>query len=94
MRSSTTTSETRQHDNHQPQSPSVTSTLGPEGLGVPSDGTWPKGETKIERNRERDADTDSRLAEAGWLSVRVWEHEDPAMAAGRVLSVVRGTSTT
>jgi EAL domain-containing protein (putative c-di-GMP-specific phosphodiesterase class I) len=31
-RSSTTTSETRQHDNHQPQSPSVTSTLGPEAL--------------------------------------------------------------
>ena len=32
-RSSTTTSETRQHDNHQPQRPSVTSTLGPEALG-------------------------------------------------------------
>ncbi len=32
IRSSTTTRETRQHDDHQPQSPSVTSTLGPEGL--------------------------------------------------------------
>ena len=31
-RSSTTTSETRQHDNHQPQRPSVTSTPGPEAL--------------------------------------------------------------
>ena len=31
-RSSTTTSETRQHDNHQPQWPSVTSTPGPEAL--------------------------------------------------------------
>ena len=34
-RSSTTTSRTRQHDNHQPQRPSVTSTLGPEALGDP-----------------------------------------------------------
>src|SRR6185437_1635804 len=35
-RSSTTTSETGQHDNnHQPQSPSVTSTRGPEALGRP-----------------------------------------------------------
>ena len=33
-RSSTTTSETRQHDHHQPQRPSVTSTPGPEALGV------------------------------------------------------------
>ena len=33
-RSSTTTRETRQHDNHQPQSPSVTSTPGPEALVI------------------------------------------------------------
>ena len=32
-RSSTITREARQHDNHQPQRPSVTSTRGPEGLG-------------------------------------------------------------
>jgi hypothetical protein len=33
IRSSTTTRETRQHDHHQPQRPSVTSTPGPEELG-------------------------------------------------------------
>jgi DNA mismatch endonuclease (patch repair protein) len=30
---------------------------------------------KIKRNAERDADTDRRLREAGWLPIRVWEHE-------------------
>jgi DNA mismatch endonuclease, patch repair protein len=30
---------------------------------------------KLEANRCRDADTDVRLAEAGWRVVRVWEHE-------------------
>lgn len=33
---------------------------------------WP---AKIERNRRRDVDTDQRLARAGWLVIRVWEHE-------------------
>ncbi|NUT97240.1 MAG: DNA mismatch endonuclease Vsr [Saccharothrix sp.] len=32
----------------------------------------------------RDRDTDARLAEAGWLVVRVWEHEDPHEAAERI----------
>lgn len=44
---------------------------------------------KVVTNRRRDRDTDSRLAEAGWLSVRVWEHEDPAEAAARIRNVVR-----
>jgi DNA mismatch endonuclease (patch repair protein) len=43
---------------------------------------------KVEGNRQRDRDTDRRLAEAGWLSVRIWEHEDPVEAARRVKSVV------
>src|SRR6266545_3167916 len=33
---------------------------------------------KINRNRERDAETDARLRDAGWAVIRVWEHEDPA----------------
>jgi DNA mismatch endonuclease (patch repair protein) len=45
---------------------------------------------KVTDNRRRDRDTDARLAEAGWRSVRVWEHEDPAAAARRVEDVVRG----
>lgn len=47
---------------------------------------WPE---KIARNRERDADTDARLSECGWMPVRVWEHEDPALAALRIAAVVR-----
>lgn len=43
---------------------------------------------KVEATRARDRDTDRRLADAGWVTVRVWEHEDPAEAAVRVRSVV------
>jgi DNA mismatch endonuclease, patch repair protein len=43
---------------------------------------------KVRRNRERDADTDRRLREAGWKVVRVWEHESPAEAARRVRQAV------
>ncbi|WP_224976855.1 very short patch repair endonuclease [[Mycobacterium] nativiensis] len=39
---------------------------------------------KVASNRARDRDTDLRLGDAGWLSVRVWEHEDPGEAAQRV----------
>ena len=35
-------------------------------------------------NTRRDRDTDRHLAEAGWTVVRVWEHEDPRVAAERV----------
>ncbi|WP_369853708.1 very short patch repair endonuclease [Angustibacter sp. Root456] len=44
---------------------------------------------KIEGNRRRDADTDARLAEAGWAVVRVWEHQDPVAGAQQVAAVVR-----
>ncbi len=61
--------------------------------GCPEHATWPKNNAgfwreKIEKNRARDGDTDARLAEAGWLSVRVWEHEDAAEAAERIASLV------
>ncbi|MFD7557181.1 MULTISPECIES: very short patch repair endonuclease [unclassified Streptomyces] len=63
--------------------------------GCPVHATWPKNNAefwraKIEGNRRRDVDTDARLAEAGWLAVRVWEHERADEAAVRVLSVVEG----
>jgi DNA mismatch endonuclease, patch repair protein len=63
--------------------------------GCPVHGTWPKlnaefWRDKIESNRRRDADTDARLAEAGWHVIRVWEHEDPLEAARRIEGVVRG----
>lgn len=44
---------------------------------------------KIERNKARDADTDRRLADAGWLSLRYWEHDDPVWVARDVATVVR-----
>jgi DNA mismatch endonuclease (patch repair protein) len=44
---------------------------------------------KIEGNQRRDRNTDERLASAGWLAVRVWEHEDPIKAAVRVQAVVK-----
>lgn len=47
---------------------------------------WPE---KIERNRRRDVDTDQRLTEAGWFSVRIWEHEDPEAAARTIEEIVR-----
>ncbi|MDA0632263.1 very short patch repair endonuclease [Nonomuraea sp. MCN248] len=45
---------------------------------------------KIRRNTLRDQDTDSKLVAAGWTSIRVWEHDDPAEAALRIADVVRG----
>ena len=43
---------------------------------------------KVQSNRARDRDTDRRLADAGWISLRVWEHEDPGEAAGRIRTAV------
>jgi DNA mismatch endonuclease (patch repair protein) len=42
----------------------------------------------------RDRDTDAQLASAGWLAVRVWEHEDPVEAARKIEQFVRGRTTT
>lgn len=39
---------------------------------------------KVEANQRRDRDTDSKLREAGWTPLRVWEHEDVAEAAHRI----------
>lgn len=44
---------------------------------------------KLDRNRERDRDTDRLLLAQGWLPVRVWEHEDMADAARGVAETVR-----
>jgi DNA mismatch endonuclease (patch repair protein) len=43
---------------------------------------------KLDRNVERDRETDALLEQAGWLSVRVWEHEDPPTAADRIVHFV------
>jgi DNA mismatch endonuclease, patch repair protein len=44
---------------------------------------------KLADNRRRDVDTNRRLRAAGWLVIRVWEHEAPAAAATRIARAVR-----
>ena len=65
--------------------------------GCPKHRTHPKRNAdfwreKIDRNRERDAETDRVLSENGWMTVRVWEHEDPGVAADRIEAAVRASS--
>ena len=52
-----------------------------------ANGDWWR--VKLEKNVERDRDTDRRLADAGWLVVRVWEHEAVIAAADRIEGLVR-----
>ncbi|GGK94384.1 hypothetical protein GCM10012284_30520 [Mangrovihabitans endophyticus] len=44
--------------------------------------------TKVATNRRRDAETNARLADAGWTVIRVWEHEPVDEAATRVKDAV------
>lgn len=39
---------------------------------------------KLQRNVDRDADTNNALHAAGWCVVRIWEHEDLECAVDRV----------
>ena len=62
--------------------------------GCPEHGTLPKTNSdywvpKLERNVERDRETDGLLRTAGWVSIRVWEHEDPQVASRRIVRTVR-----
>lgn len=56
-------------------------------------GTKPRTNTaywrqKIDGNVRRDQTVDVQLSNAGWLSVRIWEHEDPTEAAVRLRNIV------
>jgi DNA mismatch endonuclease (patch repair protein) len=60
----------------------------------PVHGTSPKANSdywlpKLERNVQRDRETDDLLRTSGWLSIRVWEHEDLESAAIHIADVVR-----
>lgn len=65
--------------------------------GCSEHGTWPKANAqfwraKILANMERDADTNVRLRDLGWVVIRVWEHEDPSVAATHIARQVRSRS--
>ncbi len=65
--------------------------------GCPAHGTRAKvnGDywlAKIQRNRDRDAETNRLLRAAGWVVLRAWEHELPHEVAARVVATVRGDS--
>jgi DNA mismatch endonuclease (patch repair protein) len=47
---------------------------------------------KLAMNRARDRRIDATLNAAGWLVVRVWEHEGVAEAADRVEAAVQSRS--
>lgn len=62
--------------------------------GCPLHGTKPKANAtawsdKLERNRERDAETVQRLEDLGWSVCVVWEHDDPTTKAHEVAELVR-----
>lgn len=61
--------------------------------GCPEHATWPKHNAefwrrKIEANRLRDADTNSRLLDLGWTVLRFWEHESPIKVTETVVQTV------
>ncbi|NEA55705.1 very short patch repair endonuclease [Streptomyces sp. SID13666] len=61
--------------------------------GCPEHATRPKSNAewwrqKLDRNMARDRDTTTHLTDAGWTVLRFWEHEDPAVVAGRVAATV------
>ena len=61
--------------------------------GCPIHGTQAKANAsfwreKIKQNRLRDADTNRRLVDSGWVVVRVWEHENSEEAAEKIFLVV------
>jgi DNA mismatch endonuclease (patch repair protein) len=44
---------------------------------------------KLARNRERDAQTNHLLLNAGWLPIRIWEHQDPSAVVDDLISIIR-----
>lgn len=61
--------------------------------GCPVHGSTPKANqewwtAKLAANKDRDAANNRRLAEAAWLSIRIWEHEDIESAARRIAEAV------
>jgi len=65
--------------------------------GCPLHATTPKRNNdfwvaKIDGNVARDRSTDRALRDAGWQSIRIWEHETPDEAAATVRRIVESRS--
>lgn len=61
--------------------------------GCPEHGTSPRNNgawwaEKLQKNVDRDRETDAYLRDSGWTVVRIWEHEDPDEALRRVVGVL------
>lgn len=66
--------------------------------GCPVHATQPRANSsywqdKIATNQRRDRDTDRQLEAAGWMVIRIWEHEDPIDAASRIEDAVHRRRT-
>ncbi len=59
------------------------------GVAPKSNAAW--WQQKLDRNVERDRQTDDQLTSSGWRVVRVWEHEAPGAAADRIEATIRGS---
>lgn len=47
---------------------------------------------KLQRNRERDEDTNARLRAEGWTVLRFWEHDDAVLVAAEVREAAQATT--
>src|SRR4051812_30897719 len=61
--------------------------------GCPQHGTSPQANSvwwhdKLERNRARDEDTRRHLAQLGWTTVEIWEHQPAEEALQRVIEAL------
>ncbi|ACU77359.1 DNA mismatch endonuclease Vsr [Catenulispora acidiphila DSM 44928] len=61
--------------------------------GCPTHYTTPKANAefwakKVKGNQARDRETDALFADAGWVVIRVWEHEDVMETVDRIIETV------
>jgi DNA mismatch endonuclease (patch repair protein) len=61
--------------------------------GCPEHGSNPSANAeawraKFLKNQQRDASTTKHLARLGWEVVRIWEHETPESAVGKVAGII------
>jgi DNA mismatch endonuclease (patch repair protein) len=59
----------------------------------PLHASWPKincdwWQKKILANVDRDRRIDKKLKDAGWIVIRIWEHENPKIASKRIAKAV------